>query len=269
MKEKEPIHREPVSDDGYARDGSFDEASSSYANSFIGIVNTACRADNLVRKCAARAKALFRSSDQNVEFPSVVVDGQLDAVFTYIPSHIEYMLFELLKNSMRFSIRRAELEGKDEDVTAAVVASPHVGPIRVTVAASETDIMFRVSDCAGGVDPSLLQSDNISNPSSSTKGEDTERLFSFASTSSEAFKRLKRLNDESQKSSDDNSSSKHAHVFSAALADPHVNLGLGLPMCRVYAQYWGGEVRVVSLGGHGTDVYLRISKLGNVLENLN
>lgn len=50
---------------------------------------------------------------------------------------------------------------------------------------------------------------------------------------------------------------------------PDLKLGLGLPMTRVYAEYWGGSLQHTSMEGYGTDVFLHIEKLGNRLEQLN
>jgi signal transduction histidine kinase len=48
----------------------------------------------------------------------------------------------------------------------------------------------------------------------------------------------------------------------------HVSLGIGLPMARVYANYWGGSLSLYSMNGYGTDVYITIST-ANSFENLN
>ncbi|KAI8817370.1 branched-chain alpha-ketoacid dehydrogenase, partial [Fimicolochytrium jonesii] len=73
--------------------------------SFIGIVNTKCRAEDVVRKCAALAGKIFEDG-LGIQPPEVVVDGFLDATFTYIPDQIEYIVFELLKNSMWATIEK-------------------------------------------------------------------------------------------------------------------------------------------------------------------
>lgn len=39
-------------------------------------------------------------------------------------------------------------------------------------------------------------------------------------------------------------------------------LGIGLAMCKVYAEYWNGELSLHSVPGHGVDTVL---KLGNLL----
>eukprot|EP00434_Breviolum_minutum_P012120 symbB.v1.2.010686.t1/scaffold685.1/size172784/4 len=43
--------------------------------------------------------------------------------------------------------------------------------------------------------------------------------------------------------------------------------GFGLPLSRVYAQYFGGDIHVQTMHGFGTDVYLNVNHLGDVLEN--
>merc|ERR1711988_301387 len=40
--------------------------------------------------------------------------------------------------------------------------------------------------------------------------------------------------------------------------------GFGLPLSRVYAQYFGGDIHVQSMHGYGTDVYLNINHLGDM-----
>ena len=41
-----------------------------------------------------------------------------------------------------------------------------------------------------------------------------------------------------------------------------LHLGLGLPMSKVYANYWGGSIALHSMHGFGTDAYVKIS-VGN------
>ncbi|GJP42806.1 hypothetical protein CLOM_g2332 [Closterium sp. NIES-68] len=44
--------------------------------------------------------------------------------------------------------------------------------------------------------------------------------------------------------------------------------GYGLPISRLYARYFGGDLQVVSMEGYGTDVYLHLNRLANVQEPL-
>lgn len=48
--------------------------------------------------------------------------------------------------------------------------------------------------------------------------------------------------------------------------DPIAGFGYGLPLSRLYARYWGGELSLTSMEGYGTDAYLHLSKLGNKRE---
>lgn len=48
----------------------------------------------------------------------------------------------------------------------------------------------------------------------------------------------------------------------------HRHLGIGLTLSRIYAEYWGGELQVMTMDGHGTDAYVRIPRLGTNTENL-
>lgn len=49
---------------------------------------------------------------------------------------------------------------------------------------------------------------------------------------------------------------------------PNLRLGMGLPLSRVYAEYWAGNLDLHSLEGYGTDMFLQISRLGNKNEQL-
>jgi len=44
--------------------------------------------------------------------------------------------------------------------------------------------------------------------------------------------------------------------------------GFGLPLARIYARYFGGEVTIKSIEGYGVDAYLYLPVLGVACENL-
>lgn len=44
--------------------------------------------------------------------------------------------------------------------------------------------------------------------------------------------------------------------------------GFGLPLARIYARYFGGELTLLSLEGHGVDAYLYLPRLGYQCEKL-
>mmetsp|Transcript_29941 Transcript_29941/g.71333 ORF Transcript_29941/g.71333 Transcript_29941/m.71333 type:complete len:382 (-) Transcript_29941:300-1445(-) len=44
--------------------------------------------------------------------------------------------------------------------------------------------------------------------------------------------------------------------------------GYGLPISRLYARYFGGDLQIISMEGYGTDAYLHLHRLGNYQEPL-
>jgi signal transduction histidine kinase len=214
---------------------------------WIGIVNTLCHASSTVRQCADLATEIFRESytdKTGVLPPKVVVDGHLNARFTYIPDHLEYILVELLKNSMRFTFEKhapKELQELVKDSTSSSTlsgtdAEPVVAPIqtdvilpeiRITIGRSENDITFRVSDQGGGIDKDLLSN-----------------LWSYSHASKRLFFNFKEM-------------PKLAAKVEERIPEM-LHLGLGLPMSRVYANYFGGSITLNSMHGYGTDAYVKI-----------
>lgn len=48
-----------------------------------------------------------------------------------------------------------------------------------------------------------------------------------------------------------------------AASSPMAGLGFGLPLSRLYARFLGGDIRLVSLPGYGSDVYISIPDLSD------
>ena len=44
--------------------------------------------------------------------------------------------------------------------------------------------------------------------------------------------------------------------------DPIAGFGYGLPLSRLYARYWGGDLKVTPMDGYGCDAMLILNKLG-------
>lgn len=49
---------------------------------------------------------------------------------------------------------------------------------------------------------------------------------------------------------------------------PMAGFGYGLPISRLYARYFGGDLKLISLEGYGTDVYLHLNRLSSSSEPL-
>lgn len=116
-------------------------------------------------------------------------------------------------------------------------------PIQVTVSANDTDVYFRVSDQGGGM-----------------SRERYDCLWSYQTRAQigdfDDFKEVQKVPVSIDERASQASQMGHRH------------LGIGLTMSKIYAEYWGGELQVLTMDGHGTDAYVRIPRLGTNTENL-
>jgi pyruvate dehydrogenase kinase 2/3/4 len=124
--------------------------------------------------------------------------GRLDLTFSYVPTHLHYILLELLKNSMRATI---EFHG-DENPP----------PIRVVVADGEgnEDVVIKVSDEGGGI-----------------KRTNMSRIWSYLFTTADPNVQQATVGDEDARSG---GNSGGASDFDTA--SPLAGLGYGLPISR-------------------------------------
>lgn len=79
--------------------------------------------------------------------PDLVINGDTDVSFSYIPTHIEYVLNELLKNAFRATCEHHHDKSHQD-----------LPPVVVTIAKSPTApvITIRVRDTGGGIPPQIL-----------------------------------------------------------------------------------------------------------------
>ncbi|KAI8326346.1 alpha-ketoacid dehydrogenase kinase, partial [Martensiomyces pterosporus] len=228
------ISRRTLAEQHIALSEQFDEDLRTHLNLRpIGIVRADCNVAQIIHDCALHAAGMYEEAQHLPPgtAPQVIVEGHTDATFMCIPAHFSYIVHELLKNSMSHVMRR---------FAHRLDAEPIFPPIRVTICSSHSDIMIRVSDQSGGIDPEVL-------PYiwSFTHPLKAKRLHNF-----HAIHRMEAKVDESDSIS------------------PLMSFGFGLPMSRVYAKYWGGNVNVHSLPGYGVDSYVQLPRLGNVVENI-
>ena len=105
---------------------------------FVGLINRQTCPAAIAEQAMLDAKYLCERT--HGDSPEVLIEGSTDTDFTYIPSHLYYCLFELLKNSMR-----AVIEKHGSKV--------HMPPIKVIIASGESneDVVIKVSDEGGGI----------------------------------------------------------------------------------------------------------------------
>ncbi|OAQ28513.1 alpha-ketoacid dehydrogenase kinase, partial [Linnemannia elongata AG-77] len=204
----------------------------------VGVVHTELRPADLIRTCASFVQELC---DVNYgSSPEVVINGQTDITFTYVPVHLEYILCELLKNSVRATTKRPNDFGHP--------------PVEVTIAQGDHEVTIRIRDRGGGI-----------------SREDFDAIFDYS------FTTVKNENESSSEgSSEDDSPYGVDSIFKgvsrlamqAGLGGPIAGLGFGLPLTRIYAQYFGGDMNLISLQGYGCDVFLKLKQIDESLDDL-
>ncbi|KAF8845800.1 alpha-ketoacid dehydrogenase kinase [Paxillus ammoniavirescens] len=231
----------------------------------VGIIYTALNLKASIDKCVKLLRKRPRNAVNdkgecvsNRGWPEVIVDGHLDAKFAYIREHLEYILFELLKNAMRATGFRHR-----DSVT--------LPPICATIVAGEHDVGVRISDQGGGLFSASIQSPSdlfsFSHIRNATRMDDN-RLGALRTASSRGVKATVAEQvggwqaNETERAQVGNDPEREAGIA------PHQRIGLGLPMSNIFATYFGGSLELVSLDGWGTDVFLRLPKLGTNLEGI-
>ncbi|KAK4155480.1 hypothetical protein C8A00DRAFT_31717 [Chaetomidium leptoderma] len=246
---------------------------------FIGEVFLKCVGKDVVSRCAnAVREILQRAYGPDVTLPEIRIDGHLDANFPYILSHLEYIIGELLRNSVQ-----AVAEKHQRRADKATHPDKPPPPIEVTICESQQHVIIRISDQGGGI-----PRENLPYLWSFSKGPASDKILAnfgkvpkMAATMQEL-----QVEDHEHRSSGSGSGShgqsSHASAreggeigqdVNSSLASlssrpPNLRLGMGLPLSRVYAEYWAGSLALHSLEGYGVDAFLQISKLGNKNEQL-
>ncbi|SPO39461.1 related to branched chain alpha-ketoacid dehydrogenase kinase [Pseudozyma flocculosa] len=143
----DPFHffNEPVrrNDD----DGGGDSAHEDLSDNHVGIIYTHLSVASVVRKGVKLLTEVFAGTEgiSPDRVPEIRIDGDLNARFAYIPEHLEYIIFELLKNAIRSTIRQHA--GRED-----------AGVVRVTIVEGPPaeDLIIRISDSGGGL-PDLIE----------------------------------------------------------------------------------------------------------------
>ena len=112
------------------------------------------------------------------------------------------------------------------------VDADHYPAIKVIVAEGKEDITIKISDEGGGIPRSAMT-----------------KVWTYMYTTAKT-----QMLDPNFNASD----------FKAPMA----GFGYGLPLSRLYARYFGGDLRLISMEGYGTDAYLHLARLSDNEEPL-
>ncbi|KLJ12165.1 serine/threonine protein kinase [Blastomyces silverae] len=230
---------------------------------FVGEVFLRCNAKEVVENCGKRATMLLKQSlGTDCPVPDVIVQGHLGATFPYILSHLEYIIGELLRNSFQAVIER--FSGRPE----------RPPPIEVLICEAPQHVIIRVSDQGGGISREILPYlwSFCKGPHTQARLRNLEQVPTMAATMQEVKVSGTRSDEQGESDTCYYTTNGHPHrdssLASLSSRPPNLRLGMGLPMSRVYAEYWAGSLELHSLEGYGVDAFLQISKLGNKNEQV-
>jgi hypothetical protein len=74
----------------------------------VGLISTRTSPVDIAKE--AIADAAYMCTRTHGDAPEVTIHGRTDLYFPYVPSHISYILLELLKNCMRATVERHGLD---------------------------------------------------------------------------------------------------------------------------------------------------------------
>ena len=192
------------------------------------------------------------------QIPPIKVIGDVEATFPYVISHLEYIIGELLRNSMQAVVER------HRDKTGAPP------PIEVLVCETPEQVIFRISDQGGGIPRSVLPDiwSFSKGPKRQSRLRNLSHVPKMAATIQELESSALRFERAAMNAPSRPTHERNTSLGTLTSRPPNLRLGVGLPMSRVYAEYWAGSLELHSLEGYGVDAFLQIPKLGNKNEQL-
>lgn len=201
-----------------------------------------------------------------IPLPKFTVDGNKDLKFYFLPPHLKYLLGETLRNSYEATMKEYIRKGLSEP-----------SPITVTIVSNEQSFLFRISDRAGGIPHddktiwSFGKSKELARQSLDNfhklPGLQTVSLYDYMYENATCGPPNQPYKFTSLEPISDTNLPRGISKFDKPLLgllerSSRYKLGIGLAMCKVYAEYWNGDLTVHSIQGYGTDTVL---KLGNLM----
>jgi len=203
---------------------------------FLGCIKGHCDPAVEARFVATQVVSHYRDrygASPEIEIIDCTPEKFADTDFTFVPHHLHFMLEQVLKNSCLSVIKRYKKDDRTENHSVLKMAP--LPSIRVVIAKGAEDITIKIADKGGGVARSVI--DKMWNFSHSTQNDEVRSMEKNATFESDGF------------------------IGSNTR-------GFGLPLSRIYARYFGGELILKSMEGYGVNAYLYLPVLGVTCENL-
>jgi hypothetical protein len=258
-------------------------------SSYIGVIDTRLQPETIIHHCASTVAEICEL--QYGVRPQITIDGDPSYTFAHIPVHMEYIITELLKNAFRATIE----SGRERDPIQITIAPlPTSDPSESTGKGVSTkdqgaadEASHRLDHTRGAGTAGITRDPDVRPFEQSTPGVTIRIRDRGGGISPENFPRIweysfTTFNDEQASALGGGASGAAGlsgglgggmgtDALSAISADGGMaggggsslaGLGYGLPLGRAYAEYFGGGIKVQSMWGWGTDVYLSLRGVG-------
>ncbi|KAF9918167.1 hypothetical protein FBU30_000330 [Linnemannia zychae] len=194
--------------------------------------------------------------------PSVMLQTpNPDISTTYVDEFLHRNIYELLKNSMRATCDAHLQNGSPVTINLSAPGTEGSGstaqsalpPVTLTLVDGGEDVTIKITDQGGGL--AMSDMDNLWSYVNSVKSRPQSASANVpASSGMSAADSLATMGDVASEIKD-------------YLDSPLHGSGHGLPLARVIARYFGGDLSLVSMEGYGTDSYLSLYRNDDHLEN--
>ncbi|KAJ3070206.1 hypothetical protein HDU98_006748 [Podochytrium sp. JEL0797] len=198
---------------------------------YVGIICTRTSIRDVVTQAAENAQHVLQDSFGVFDPPEIKLVIAGSGPVDAAVDDIEFMYCPSHLHHMLFELFKNSLRAIVE--THGLEADGEYPPVKVIVAQGKEDITIKISDEGGGIPRSGMP-----------------LIWTYLYTTAEK-----------QDLSED-------HSPSSQIRAPMAGFGYGLPLSRLYARYFGGNLRLISMEGYGTDAYLHLSRLSDSEEPL-
>ena len=167
---------------------------------FIGMIDKNCNPYDLVQNTLIDLNSMFISDIENID---IKIEGNKNIQFMNIPDNTEYILREIIKNSIK-----------------GIIDDNFKNPkINIVIERGDDDVLIKVSDKGIGF-----------------KRELTDYVFSYMYTTT----------------------SNTSKLYNKPILSGFAH---GLGLSRLYAKYLGGDIKIISSSGIGTDVFIHLKSI--------
>lgn len=199
-------------------------------NRWVGIIDPQCNVKEIAEDAVADARYLCSNNYSVCPSVQIIVPPKLGTETSAGAPTLPYVPSHLYH--MLFETIKNSLRAVVEVHGANAQSEDDLPPVRVVLVKGTEDLTIKISDMGGGI-----------------PNADVPKLFTYFYTTAAPPTKdtLDSLNEG---------------------AAPMAGLGYGLPISRLYARYFGGDLKVIPMEGYGTDAYIHLKAAGETREVL-